>query len=365
MSEYLLMNKNSKLLSFRVALDEFFQGHCEEIERYGLPLPPSFNTIHDWVERRNYAKHKAHLQRWLREWQLDTIQGFLDITHALGLNDTLWVRKADESLTWEEVSLYTNDFTDVAAKTAFTRGLQGLRLSSTSPEFTSEGSFAKCWVRDKSGRIQLYKRGTEGFANAGLEPYSEYYASQLSRLICSSALEYELHRFKGHLVSSCYMFTDEENGFVPVYKYLNNSRSYRLAEILEFMEQLGFGDEFRDMIVLDAVILNPDRHLGNFGFIVDNETFRVKRFAPVFDHNMALAARAMDSGDVAYAKSLGHKLGADFVGAAKAMLTPRTKNILHQLQGFEFTRHKSYNLPSKRLRLLNSLVREQVKAILS
>ncbi len=290
MTEYLLMNKNSRLLRFSVALDEFSQSHCEEIERYGLPLPPSFSTIHDWVDRRNYVKHKAHLQRWLREWQLDTLRGFIDITHALGLNDTLWVRKADENLTWEQVSLYTNKFTDVAAQTAFTRGLQVLKLSSTSPEFTSEGSFAKCWIRDKSGCIQLYKMGTEGLANAGLEPYSEYYASQLSRLICRSALEYDLHRFKGHLVSSCCMFTDEDNGFVPVYKYLDSGRSYRLAEILAFMEQLGFGEEFRDMIVLDAVILNPDRHLGNFGFIVDNETFKVKRFAPVFDHNMALAA---------------------------------------------------------------------------
>ena len=92
----------------------------------------------------------------------------------------------------EQVSLYTNDFTDVVAKTAFSNGLQGLKLSSTSPEFTSEGSFAKCWIRYKMGRIQLYKKGSEGFANAGLEPYSEYYASQLSDLICRSVLGYDI-----------------------------------------------------------------------------------------------------------------------------------------------------------------------------
>ena len=152
---------------------------------------------------------------------------------------------------------------------------------------------------------------------------------------------------------------------MPMYKYLDSTKSYRLAEILAFMEQKGFGEDFRDMIVLDAVILNPDRHLGNFGFIVDNETFEIKRFAPVFDHNMALAARAMDSEDVEYAKSLGHKLGADFIAASRTMLTPRTRSILRQLQEFEFMRHKSYNLPAKRLSMLNALVRGQVKAILS
>mgnify|MGYP006873066482 CR=1 FL=1 len=175
MSEYYLMNKNVKLMLFTVKTDELLQPYCEEVERYveAELLPPGFSSIDKWIDRRNYAKHKQHLQRWLKLWHLNTIEGFMNITHALGLNDTLWVKKADDSLLWENVSLYTNDFTDVVAKTAFSKGLQGLKLSSTSPEFTSEGSFEKCWIRDKTGHIKLYKKGTEGFANAGLEPYSD------------------------------------------------------------------------------------------------------------------------------------------------------------------------------------------------
>lgn len=42
------------------------------------------------------------------------------------------------------------------------------------------------------------------------------------------------------------------------------------------------------MIVLDALILNTDRHMGNYGFIVDNRTMQIKRMAPMFDHNQAL-----------------------------------------------------------------------------
>ena len=370
MCEYLLMNKNSKLLLFDVRVNEFSQYFCKELEQYvdNTLLPPSFSSIHEWVDSRNYAKHKHHLQRWLRRWQIDTIQGFLDITHALSLNDTLWVCRADDNLSWENVSLYSNNFTDVVAKTAFSKGLQGLKLSSTSPEFTSEGSFEKCWIRDKSGHITLYKKGSSGFANAGLEPYSEFYSSQLSTIICRSALEYNLHHFKGHLVSSCSMFTDEDNGFIPIYKYLNTSKSYDFNDILSLLQTYGLTEDFKDMIVLDAVILNPDRHFGNFGFIVDNNTFRVNRFAPVFDHNMALAARAMDNsleGDVEYVMSLGHKINAQFVPAAKSMLSDRTRDILRHLLDFSFTRHKSYNLSAKRLRFLNNLVRKQIRELLS
>ena len=368
--QYFLMNKNSQLMLFSVHQDNFGLQYCSKLEQYvdDALLPPGFSSIHDWVEKRNYAKHKLHLRKWLKSWQLDSIKGFLNITHALGLNDSLWVCPAGVNLSWQNVSLYSNPFNDVVAKTAFSKGLQGLQLSSTSPEFTSEGSFEKCWIRQKSGDILLYKKGSEGFANSGLEPYSEFYSSQISHLICTSALSYNLHYFKKHLVSSCKMFTDENNGFVPIYKFLNPSRSYNLSEILAFLRSLGFEEDFRDMIVLDSVILNPDRHLGNFGFIVDNDTFRIKRFAPVFDHNMALAARAMNSSlldDTEYVKSLGHKLGADFVLAAKIMLTNRTKSILHQMQDFSFYTHTSYNLPHKRLRFLNQLVRLQVKHILS
>lgn len=116
------------------------------------------------------------------------------------------------------------------------------------------------------------------------------------------------------------------------------------------------------MIVLDAVILNPDRHFGNFGFIVDNDTFKIKNFAPVFDHNLALVARGKDKSkeeDSEYAKSLEHKIGSNFVSIARAMLTNRTRSILHQLQEFSFKRHKSYNLLARRLSFLSNLVRSQ------
>lgn len=164
------------------------------------------------------------------------------------------------------------------------------------------------------------------------------------------------------------MFTNENDGFVPIYKYLDANRSYSMKHIFDFVDSLGFADDFSDMIVLDAVILNIDRHLGNFGFIVDNDTFRIKRFAPVFDHNMALLARAMDNSldaDAEYCRSLGHKIGSDFIPTAHALITPRTKDILHSLCNFKFTTHDKYNLPENRLAFLSAIVRQQASSILN
>ena len=355
---------------FQLVSDGITQ-YCDEIKSYvdDELFPPGFNGIEDWIDKRNYAKHKKHLRKWLKEWNLDNVTGFINITHGLGLNDSLWICPADSSLTWEQVNLYENDFTDVTAQTAFAKGLHGLVLSSTSPEFTSEGSFEKCWMRENNGKIYLYKKGTSGSDTAGFEPYSEFYASQFAKILCKNYVDYDLDDFKssGNIVSCCEMFTNENEGFVPIYKYLDSGRSYRVKGIEKFLEPYGFADDFRDMIVLDSVIMNTDRHLGNFGFIVDNDTFKIKSFAPVFDHNMSLLSRAANNNldeNLISVCDIGHKLGADFITAGKAMLTSRTGQLLYDLRDVHIKPHELYNLQDTRINFLDKAIHEQINKIL-
>lgn len=367
MKEYVLMNKNIPLLTF--VAEERVAGY-RLIEKKRMVedrlLPPKFSDINTWVSNRNYAKHKEHLRTWLREWGIDNLVGFMEITHALSLNDSLWVKSEDSKLTWETVNLYTNEFTDVVSVTAFETGLRGLRLSTTSPEFTSEGSFEKCWIREQDG-VYLYKKSSYGFANAGLEAYSEFYASQLAGKICKSFVDYDIVKFKKSIVSRCKMFTSEQEGFVPIYKFLDETKVYDYEELIDFFKELGMEEEFRRMIVLDAIIFNVDRHFGNFGFIVDNETFEILRFAPVFDHNMALLARAMQS-DLEdfepYYNSIGHKIGGEFVSVARKLMTPAIREDVEKLKEFAFVPDSQYNLPMERLKFLSQAVRTQVKGVL-
>ena len=330
-------------------------------------LPPSFSNINTWVTKRNHAKEKEHLQGWLHEQGIDNSVGFLEITHALSLNDSLWVKPEDSTLTWEQVNLYNNEFTDVVSVTAFETGLHGLKLSTTSPEFTSEGSFEKCWTKEEDG-IYLYKKGSSGFANAGLEAYSEFYASQLSSRLCKQYVPYDIVKFKKSLVSRCKMFTSESEGFIPIYKFLNSELTYNYEDLIQFCQQYNCEEDFRRMIVLDAIIFNVDRHLGNFGFIVDNDTFEILRFAPVFDHNMALLARAMQSdfdNFDHYYKTLSHKIDGEFVDVARKLLTPDIRKDVERLVDFEFTKDAYYNLPDERLAFLSNAVRNQIHGILN
>jgi hypothetical protein len=49
--------------------------------------------------------------------------------------------------------------------------------------------------------------------------------------------------------------------------------------------------DYVQMIFMDTVCANPDRHTNNFGLLRDTETGQLIGFAPNYDNNMALISR--------------------------------------------------------------------------
>ena len=366
MPNYYLMNKDDKLLEF--CTEPGLGGtRIKELRSFDKRRPIGFTNIAKWIEQRNYAKHKEHFSKWLKEWGLDTTDGFLEISHCLGINDCLWVKRSDSPLTWDKVNLYQNEFSDVASKTAFETGLYGMKLSSTSPEFTAEGTFPKCWIKSQNN-IVLYKSGLTGASNVGLEPYSEYMASHISKKISQhNVVEYNLQKYKGKICSVCELFTNENVGFVPVYKVTKTDNITNLGDVLDLCTDLGFEQECREMILIDSIVFNQDRHLGNFGFLFDTDTFEITGFAPLFDFNLSMLCNALGEDLKNFDKyeeeyRVGHKLGGRFSEVGQQVLTPSIKSSLpNQIR---LPMHELYNLPVERMDLLSDIVQENYEKIL-
>ena len=124
------------------------------------------------------------------------------------------------------------------------------------------------------------------------------------------------------------------------------------------------------MLVFDAVICNTDRHFGNFGFLVDNETNEIVAPAPLFDHGNALFnfagrdALASEEGLNAYADTLMPCVYDDFFATAKKVMTDDHRAALRHLLTFRFKRHSRYNLPPERLKLIEKMVRSRARKLL-
>ncbi len=368
---YYLMNKNRKMLEFNIEISPL--GESINTERvFTDKFPKGFNDISTWLNNRNYAKHKQHFKKWLSEWGIDTIQGFIDITHGLGINDCLWVKNIDSDLKWEEINLYSNQFSDIAQQTAFDSGLYGLKLSSTdiiSPEFTSEGTAPKCW-KNENGTIFLYKSKLSGAINFGLEANCEYISSEIARkIVGEESIKYDLVMFKDKLCSKSQLFTSEKYGYIPFYKYIDTNRYYNLSDVLRICTEMGYENECRKMILIDSITFNQDRHLGNFGFLVDNDTFEIKSFAPLFDYNSSMLCNALDE-DIqnldAFHKyedeyMLGHKLGGKFFEIGSAILTPELLELIPK--NIDFPIHEKYNLQTDRINHLTDILQENIQLI--
>lgn len=295
---------------------------------------------------------------------MDTPDGFLQMSHALGLNDTLWVRPEVSTLRWADISLYANPFNDIAARTAFEAESRWPRPSSTSPEFTMDGSYPKCWRKETDG-ILMYKTGS-----TGLEPYAEFMAAQIAKTMQDvRVIEYGLKKSKSRLCSTCRLFTDESTGFVPAARLLPQNAPHNMTNALDLCSGLGFGQEFCDMVVLDAITFNQDRHMYNFGFLVDNDTFRIKSFAPLFDFNVSMLCFATNMDletDAALAgyferNDVGHKLGGDFVEVAQALMTPERRARMPKT--ISLPRHPLYNLPDERMARLAEIFEQNYDCI--
>lgn len=362
---YYLMNKDRILVTFEIKLNSLGQEKIVLISQQDK----LFNWIKDlniFIIKRKAPKQREHIKELMTLYKCNTISGFLDVTHALSLNDTLWVKRADDkNLQWDKVSLYKNKFNSVIAKTAFSGGMYGNCLSDTSPEFSTNGTFAKCWIREND-TVKLLKKGSNGYANSGLEPYSEFYASQIIDAMKIKHVDYTLASRKKEICSKCDLFTSEEYGFVPYSAFKFNS----LEDLVNTYKTQNNYQFISDMLAVDAIILNEDRHLGNFGFLFDNDTGKIIDNAPLFDHNLSLLCYAMQSdfdNINQYLSVKGHKLDdnmGDFIRLAKAVMTPITRKHLKNIRGFKFIKHRRYNLPDWRLEALNKIVNNQIDRLL-
>ena len=360
-TEYVLMNKDSAVLSFLCSRNEFDEPSFKELFWQVAYRPIGYKSLTGFLERRKAPKHREHIQRLLERYGCDDLEGFLNVTHAVSLNDTFWVKKADSDLTWDQVSLYRNEFDQLISEAAFDGSASSSELSTTSPEFGTDGNYAKCWVREGED-IYLYKTGSSRYE---VEPLSEFLAAQLAAILCPSFVDYDLDFYRGKLISKCRLFTSESHGLAKAAVIFQGERT--IPVLLEYFEQLGSGDDFRRMCILDSLIFNPDRHYGNFGVMFDTETMEPICMCPVFDNNRSLFPDLdqdqLDHPDW-YLQRCKPMLGKDFLITARALMTPEIRSDLKNMIGFRFSQHNRITAPQERLDALSRIVNLQIKAII-
>lgn len=343
----------------------------DESKKHLLPINMELTAkgIIKWLSNRVIPKNRAFVDEILKAFGLSVndTKGIIDICLGLSLNDSYWVTPVEFEGKFVDYNLFENPFSEALSLVAYTGVGSAEKAFSTSPEFTTNGMLRKAWRHIENDGIYLYKGGTEGAANTGNEPYSEFYACQVAKTMGLNCVEYDLENWKGILASKCRLFTDIDTSFVPISRLIKDRT---LKNALDYYAGLGkpFYDDLCSMLVFDAVIYNEDRHFGNFGILRDNHTGKIIKPAPIFDNGLSLFNFAMadDLENLSeYAKTRTPPYGVTFDEVCKAVIGSKQKSQLRKLLNFTFTRHPSINLPEERLTAIETQISKRARELMS
>ena len=162
-----------------------------------------------------------------------------------------------------------------------------LRLARiSSPNASTDGSFTKTW-RFENNHWWLYKLQSADATR------SEYEISRALRKAGFDAAEYRLDRSRRTRIRTR-NFVGEDEFFEPyeslryMFKDLSDSDDVIYANLSSLGEE--FEHAWRRILLADALFMNTDRHMRNFGVIRSARTGELKRLAPNFDNNQAYKA---------------------------------------------------------------------------
>lgn len=324
-----------------------------------------------WLKQRAIPKNRAFVNSFLAKCGLNANRPMdvISVCKGLSLNDSYWVIDEADKSEFAKVNLYDNKFSQVLAWVAFTGYGSSIRSSfASSPEFTTNGMLPKCWRRIQK-KVYLYKGATSGASNTGNEPYSEKYAHMIAKQMGVNAVPYKISKWKGNLCSVCEIFTTKDIAYVPVGRIVTTGG---MKAVRKYYESLGkeFVEALNDMLAFDAIVCNTDRHFGNFGVLVDSHTNKIVAPAPLFDHGNALFSLAGEEnwGDDAlmdeYISTLLPCTYDDYFDEVKVCIDSSLRKKIHKLLNFKFENLGTYNYSAKKIKMIESIVRERAWSLL-
>lgn len=297
--KYTLCHKDIPVLNFTIEEDEISEvldvineshlpvGIFKEYER-GISPKQQFRA---WWRSRAIPASRQNLRDALELLGNITTEQLVTKSYALSLSDQYWAKPADSKLKWSDVNFFENDFSEDVGKALFgTLDVQDISsLSLLSPDNTSDGWLKKKWIIDNGERILLKGGSGEGQQ----EPFNEILAAEICRKLGIPHVDYSIVENDGRYYSDCKDFITPDTELISAWhiknilKKSNSDSEYK--HLLKCCKALGMSDieqiekQICQMLVVDSIIANSDRHYNNFGFVRNADTLEWKGLAPVFD----------------------------------------------------------------------------------
>ncbi len=342
---FYLLNKDKPVMKIFIGMENYINNiRVDEVyDESAIPRSLKANSsLQTFIDSRLVLSHRKNVKQLFEKIGVNTTEDILSITNGVSLNDTFWLKTVDDKKTWKNVSPYTNKLNQTIAEYSFdnSRLVAGKRIT-TSPEFATSGQYPKCWKR-VNGVIYLYKAGSSGAGNSGNEPFSELLASELGDAMGISHVKYDYVFYKGKNATRCANMCDEVRGLYAVHEFSSELNSYE--KILDYCTTDKDKKQMLEMFLLDYLTMNSDRHLGNIGVLVNNDTQEFISMAPIYDNNISFLPYYKEEWDKSIENFITNKdghittsLGMEFDDMFKMIDCSYVREKIKAIRGFEFS----------------------------
>ena len=189
------------------------------------------------------------------------------LTHALSFTDCYWLKEEKEQVTFEEISPYYTRFWD---------GATPYRAEAV-PTLYTDGFLPKEWLQ--SG--ELYKKG-----DLDIEIACIRLCKRCGIPVEDGKLAEDGICVVNFTTPSVFLESAKASGRIDEYDFTDH-------DIIR-----EFGIRGVQMLTIDAIIGNGDRHAGNFGYLRDSDSGEYLGMAPLFDFDHALDATGYEKKDI-------------------------------------------------------------------
>ena len=308
-SDYYLMNKTTKIakISFNNETNTVTD-ILDEIHPNFAPLECykdnklNLSCISAWFKGRGIPSWRDELYDLLDNLSVDNKDILLNKAFGLSLSDQYWMNPVDKPMDWNDINFFTNAFNSHDFKEAcfenkvFKKDVVDLYT----PNNTSDGMLKKAWIVDNDTKRYLLKGSLK---QMDLEPFCEILASKIAEVIQLHHVDYKIDIIGGKPVSKCECFIDQNSELLSAFSILWKEgidlKKENAIDIynkyVKILEKHGIEDvkeKLAKMYILDYLIVNKDRHLGNFGVIRNVNDLEWKCIAPIFDSGQSMYSQS-------------------------------------------------------------------------
>lgn len=248
-------------------------------------------NLNRWWTKRSIPTSRKGIRNVLDELELSSPQELIEKCFGLSLSDQYWISPTNTQLDWHRINFFENAFSEDIGNILFGKGTNSDSASLVSPDNTANGNLKKKWKIINGKRVLL--KGSS--APYHQESYNEVFASEIAKRLGIPHVPYTLISEYHEVCSGCADFITTETDLVAAaqvmraFKKRNEQSEYEFY--IECCEKLGIPDareKLEQMLVLDYLIVNEDRHLNNFGLIRNAVTLEWVGVAPIYDNGNSM-----------------------------------------------------------------------------